>query len=362
MTRLRDLGIKPGRLTPGPLNAIIDVPGVMVGHTTLISGDGKLVEGEGPVRTGVTAVLAHSGNLFREKVAGAVYSINGFGKCMGFEQVRERGTIETPIILTSNLSVARAGDGLMSYMLRTNPDIALHTGTVNCVVGECNDAMLNDARGRHIKPEHVWNAIETASSSEVIEGNVGGGTGTTCYQFKGGIGTASRMVMDGRFTVGALVQSNFGRRAELMVTGVPVGMELLEEYMPETPPGSIMIVLATDVPFSALQLERLAKRVPFGLARTGAICGDQSGDFVIAFSTSNRFFHYPDAVIDTSPRFVDDGRTIDEIFLAVIECVEEAVLNSLIAAETMVGRDNHKAYALPHDRLLELMRRYNRLS
>lgn len=362
MTRLRDLGIQPGRLSPGPLNAIIDVPGVLVGHTTLISGEGPLVEGEGPVRTGVTAILPHGGNVFREKVAGAVYSINGFGKCMGFEQVRERGTIETPIILTSNLSVARAGDGLMSYMLRANADIALHTSTVNCVIGECNDALLNDARGRHITAEHVSNAIETATNRDFAEGNVGAGTGTTCYQFKGGIGTASRLVMDGRFTIGALVQSNFGRRAELMVMGVPVGMELLEDYLPETPPGSIMIVLATDVPLSPLQLERLAKRVPFGLARTGAISGDQSGDFVIAFSTSNRFFHYPDTVIDTSPRFVDDGRTIDEMFLAVIEAVEEAVLNSMVAAETMIGRDHHKVYALPHDRLLELMRQYHRLS
>lgn len=360
MTRLRDLGIIPGRLPAGPFNAITDVAGVRVGHTTLIEGEGPLVEGQGPVRTGITAVLPHGGNIFREKVAAAVYSINGFGKVMGFEQVRERGTLETPVILTSNLSVARTGDALMSYMLQTNADIALSTGTVNCVVGECNDSWLNDARGRHIRPEHVAHAIESAASGAVTEGNVGAGTGTTCYQFKGGIGSASRQVLDGRFTVGALVQSNFGRRAELMVLGVPVGMQMLEDHMPETPAGSIMIVLATDAPFSALQLERLAKRVPFGLARTGAISGDQSGDFVIAFSTSNRSFHYPDTVIDTSPRFVDDGRTIDEFFLAVIEAVEEAVLNSMIAAETMTGRDHRKVYALPHDRLIELMRRDGR--
>ncbi len=361
MTRLRDLGLNPGRLPTGQLNAITDVPGVRVGHTTLISGDGALVEGVGPVRTGVTAVLPHGGNLFREKVCGAVYSINGFGKCMGFEQVRERGTIETPIILTSNLSVARAGDALLSYMLRTNADIAIDTGTVNCLVGECNDATLNDARGRHIQQEHVWQAIDSATGGAVTEGSVGGGTGTTCFQFKGGIGTASRTVLDGRFTVGVLVQSNFGRRAELSVMGVPVGQELIESYMPKTSPGSIMMVIATDAPFSSKQLERLAKRAAFGLARTGSICHDQSGDFVIAFSTSNLMFHYPDAVVDTALRFVDDGNTVDEFFLAVIEGIEEAVLNSMIAATDMVGRDNRQVFALPHDKLLDLMRHYGRL-
>ncbi len=361
MTRLRDLGLNPGRLPTGQFNAITDVPGVLVGHTTLISGDGALVEGQGPVRTGVTAVLPHTGNLFREKVSGAVYSINGFGKCMGFEQVRERGTIETPIILTSNLSVARAGDALLGYMLRANADIALSTGTVNCLVGECNDAWLNDARGRHIQSEHVWQAIEGAAGGAVTEGAVGGGTGTTCFQFKGGIGTASRTVLDGRFTVGVLVQSNFGRRAELSVMGVPVGQELIEQYMPETSPGSIMMVIATDAPFSPTQLERLAKRAAFGLARTGSICHDQSGDFVIAFSTSNLTFHYPDTVIDTALRFVDDGSSIDEFFLAVIEGVEEAILNSMIATGDMVGRDNRKVYGLPHSKLTEIMRQYNRL-
>lgn len=361
MARLRDFGVTPGRLPAGPDNAITDVTGVKVGHTTLIEGEGKLEEGKGPVRTGVTAVLAHGGNLYREKVAAAVYSINGFGKVMGFEQIRERGTLETPILLTSNLSVARAGDALLSYMLRHNPDIALTTGTVNCVVGECNDALLNDARGRHIQPEHVWNAIESAGDGPVAEGCVGGGTGTTCYQFKGGIGTASRKVMDGAFTVGALVQTNMGRRAELMVLGVPVGMHLRDEYMPETPPGSIMIVLATDAPFTPSQLERLAKRAAFGLARTGAISSDQSGDFAIAFSTSNRHPHYPDEIIQTVPRFADDGSSISEFFLAVVESVEEAILNSLLAAQTMTGRDSRTVYALPHDRLSELLQKYGRV-
>ncbi len=359
--RLRDFVPDPGRLPTGELNAITDVPGVRVGHTTLIQGEGALVEGEGPVRTGVTAVLAHGGNIYRDKVAAAVYSINGFGKVHGFEQIRERGTIETPIVLTSNLSVARASDALLSYMLKQNPDIALTTATVNCVVGECNEGTLNDVRGRHITPESVWQAIKSAASGPVTEGNVGGGTGTMCYQFKGGIGSASRKVMEGRFTVGALVQSNMGRRPELMVLGVPVGLALADELMPQPNPGSIMMVLATDAPFSASQLERLAKRAALGLARTGSISSDQSGDFVIAFSTSARFDHYPDAVIGSRLNFIDDGRTIDEFFLAVVECVEEAILNSLIAAETMTGRDNITVHALPHDRLRALLKRYGRL-
>jgi D-aminopeptidase len=361
MTRLRDLGVVPGRLPAGQHNAITDVPGVRVGHTTIIRGDGSLVEGEGPVRTGVTAILPHGGNIFREKVAAAVFSINGFGKVMGFEQIRERGTIETPIILTSNLSVARTGDALMTYMLRSNADIALTTSTVNCVIGECNDARLNDARGRHIEPEHVWNAIETATPGAVVEGNVGAGTGTTCFQFKGGIGTASRQVLDGRFTVGALVQSNYGRREELLFLGAPVGINTLDIPLPQPNPGSIMFVLATDAPFSQTQLYRLAVRAAFGLARTGTISSDQSGDFVIAFSTTNITRHYPDEVIDTSLRFVDDGHTIDEFFLAAVESVEEAILNSLVAAETMTGRDGITAHALPHDRLIALLKHYNRM-
>ncbi len=361
MQRLRDFGVTPGHLPPGRYNAMTDVNGVKVGHTTIIDGEGQWAEGEGPIRTGVTAVLPHDGNIFREKVPAAVYSINGFGKVMGFEQIRERGTLETPIILTSNLSVARAGDALMTYMLRQNPDIALTTGTVNCVVGECNDGLLNDARGRHIKQEYVWNAIDSASGGPVPEGCVGGGTGTTCYQFKGGIGTASRVVVDGRYNVGALVQTNMGTRDELMVLGVPVGEQLWDEYMPQSNPGSIMIVVATDAPLSSQQLERMAKRAAFGLARTGTISSDQSGDFVIAFSTANRIQHYPDAAFDSINILTDDGSTIDQFFLATIESVEEAILNSMIAAQTMTGRDNLTVHALPHDRLEALLRQYGRV-
>ena len=361
MTRLRDLGVEPGRLPAGPRNAITDVDDVRVGHTTLIRGDGPLQEGIGPVRTGVTAVLPHGGNVFRDKVAAAVYTFNGYGKVMGFEQIRERGSLETPVILTSNLSVARAGDALMSYMLRQNPDVALTTTTVNCVVGECNDGMLSDARGRHIRPEHVFAAIESATDGPVAEGNVGGGTGTTCHQFKGGIGTASRQLPEAGYTVGALVQANHGRREELLVLGVPAGQALADIPLPRHNPGSIMIVLATDAPLDALQLTRLAKRAALGLARTGTISHDQSGDFIIAFATGTRIPHEPDDVLHRPAQLHDRSDTLDQFFLATVEAVEEAVLNALLAAETMTGRDGLLAPALPADRLCELLRRYGRL-
>lgn len=355
MTRLRELGVTPGRLPAGEYNAITDVTGVRVGQVTLISGDGKLVPGQGPVRTGVTAIVPHETNIFREKVAAAVHTINGFGKVTGFEQIRERGTLETPILLTNTLNVGLVSDAVTAYMLRDNPDIGMTTGTVNPAVGECNDAFLNDIRGRHVREAHVLEAIESAIEGEVAEGNVGAGTGTALCQFKGGIGTASRMVMDGAFAVGALVQTNFGLREELTILGVPVGRVLREDKMPRPGAGSIMIVLATNAPFSALQLTRLAKRATFGLARTGSICADQSGDFVIAFSTSNRMYHYPDTVIDTGLRFLTDGETIDEFFLAAIESVEEAILNALVAAETMTGRDGNTLHAIPEDRLAQLL-------
>ena len=361
MSRLRELGVVAGRLPPGAHNAITDVAGVRVGHRTLIRGEGALQEGVGPVRTGVTAVLAHGGNLYRDKVAAAVYSFNGYGKVMGFEQIRERGSLETPVLLTSNLSVARAGDALMSYMLRENPDIALSTGTVNCVVGECNDGLLNDARGRHIQPEDVWAAIENATAGPVAEGNVGGGTGTTCYQFKGGIGTASRQLPESGYILGALVQANQGLREELMVLGVPVGAALRDEYLPRANPGSIMIVLATDAPLDALQLTRLAKRAALGLARTGTVSADQSGDFIIAFAGGTRIPHEPQQRLQRTMRLHDRSDTLDSFFLATVEAVEEAILNALLAARTMTGRDGVKVPALPAERLLALLSRYGRL-
>ena len=362
MPRLRDLGVTPGRLPTGQHNAITDVSGVRVGHVTLISGEGKLTPGQGPVRTGATAVLPHSGNLYREKVTAAVRTINGFGKATGFEQIRERGVIETPILLTNTLNTWRVADAVASYMLRDNPDIGITTGTICPVVGECNDGFLNDLQGRHVQQEHVWQAIESASEGVVAEGNVGAGTATVCYQFKGGIGTASRMVFDGRFTVGALVQTNIGLRPELMVLGVPIGQHFLDSHLPETGPGSIILVLATDAPVDSRQLGRLAMRAAFGLARTGTISHDGSGDFVIAFSTAHRWAHEPKELLEATTRFTEDGRKLDELFLAVVESVEEAILNALVAAETMTGRDGNTLYAIPHEKLIELLGRYGRVA
>ena len=357
--RLRDLSVHPGQLPTGALNAITDVPGVRVGHVTLISGEGKLIEGEGPVRTGVTAILPHGGNLFREKVSAGVCAINGFGKATGLEQVRECGVIETPIILTNTLSIWRAADGLIGYMLRQNPEIgAALPVTVSALVGECNDGFLNDIRGRHIREEHVLQAIESASDGAVAEGCVGAGTGTSCFQFKGGIGTASRRVED--FTVGALVQTNFGSRAELMFLGVPLGQHLLEEYLPATGGGSIMIIIATDAPFDSRQLSRLAMRASYALGRTGATGHHGSGDFAVAFSTANRWQHGADAV-ETASRFNETGSAIDKYFLAAIEAVEEAILNALVAAETMTGRDGNTLYALPHDKLIHWLKQYRKI-
>lgn len=364
MTRLRDLGAVPGYLPPGANNAITDVPGVRVGHVTLVSGDGQLTPGAGPVRTGVTAILPHAGNLYRQKVAAAVKTINGFGKATGFEQIRERGVIETPIILTNTLNVGRAADAVIAYMLQDNPDIGVTAGTVCPVVGECNDGFVNDLQGRHVHQEHVWQAITTASSGPVAEGNVGAGTGTQCFQFKGGIGTASRRV--GRYTLGALVQSNFGLRRDLLVLGAPIGQHFLDKLLPQPGPGSIMMVLATDAPFDSRQLERLAMRAAFGLARTGSFCQDGSGDFVIAFSTANPWPHYslgeaPADDAQPATRMAESGPVMDEFFLAVVETIEEAILNSLAAAHTLTGRDGNTLHALPHDQLVELLRHYRRL-
>ena len=357
--RLRDYGIQPGRLPPGALNAITDVPGVRVGHVTLISGEGRLREGVGPLRTGVTAVVPHAGNLFREKVAAGVHTVNGFGKATGFEQIRELGVIETPILLTNTLNVPRAADGLIAYVLRQNADIGVTTGTVNPVVGECNDGFLNDLRGRHVQQEHVWQAIDTAAGGAVAEGNVGAGTGTACFQFKGGIGTASRLVLDGRFTVGALVQTNYGERAEMMMYGVPLGAHLLDDHLPQPGPGSIMMVIATDAPLDARQLTRCARRAAIALGRTGTVSHDGSGEFAIAFSTANRWSHDPADPVEAVTRF-HDGRAINEMFLGVVEALEEAIWNAVVAAETMTGRDGNTLYALPHEAIIQWFDYYRR--
>lgn len=347
--RARQLGLTPGDLPTGPRNAITDVAGVRVGHTTLIDGDGPLVPGRGPIRTGVTVIVPHPGNVYRSKVRAAVYTLNGYGKACGFEQVRELGVIESPIALTNTLNVPRVADALIDYALAHNPDIGITTGTVNVIVGETNDGYLNDLQGRHVSQAHVLAALENASDT-VAEGNVGAGTGTTCFGWKGGIGTASRVlpIELGGFTLGALVQSNFGRAPDLVIDGVPVGRLLTpERYTDPIERGSIMIVLATDAPLSSRQLERVAKRSGAALARVGSHYGHGSGDFAIAFSTANPVAHEAATVTMTQTALADEGRVIEGLFRAAVESVEEAIVNSLCMAQTLVGRDGHVRYALP---------------
>ena len=349
--RVRDLGIVVGELPTGAHNAITDVAGVRIGHTTLVEGSGALLPGHGPVRTGVTVILPHGDDLFRCKVHAAVHTINGFGKPFGFEQVRELGLIESPIALTNTLNVGLVADALVQHAIRQNPDIGIRTSTVNVVVGETNDGYLNDIQGRHVHAEHVWAAIDAASSGPAEEGSVGAGTGTVCFGWKGGIGTASRVLpaQAGGFTLGALVQSNFGSPRDLVICGAPVGQRIrpLGSARPQGSQGSIMIVLATDAPLDSRQLRRLCVRAAAGLARVGSHYAHGSGDFAIAFSTVNRVERAPQAPMTTQTALTDEAPVMRYLFPAVVESVEEAVLNSLFRAETMVGRDDHTAYGVP---------------
>ena len=348
--RLRDYGIEIGVLRTGPLNAITDVAGVTVGHTTLIKGDN--------IRTGVTAILPHQGNLFQEKVPAAIYLGNGFGKLAGYSQVRELGNIETPIILTNTLSVPEASNALISYTLQ-QPENA-NVRSVNPVVGETNDGWLNDIRGRHVTEEHVIKAIENAKGGPVPEGNAGAGTGTISFQYKGGIGTASRILPKdlGGFTVGVLVQSNFGGILE--INGVPIAKEMNNyprQFLYDTD-GSCMMVVITDAPVDSRNLGRMAKRAMLGLAKTGGIASNGSGDYVIAVSTNkqNRIAYSSDTMLRSPEILRNDAMT--PLFLATIEATEEAILNALFAAETMVGRNGNEIQALPIDQVLEIIRNY----
>jgi len=363
--RVRDLGIVVGELPTGAQNAITDVSGVRVGHTTLIVGEGELQPGHGPVRTGVTAILPHGDDVFRHKVHAAVHTINGFGKPFGFEQVRELGAIESPIALTNTLNVGLVADALVQHAIRQNPDIGIRTASVNVVVGETNDGLLNDLQGRHVHAEHVWAAIESASSGPVAEGAVGAGTGTICFGWKGGIGTVSRVLPAdvGGFTLGALVQSNLGNARDLTICGVPVGRHIRPDTFDGSvgSQGSIMIVLATDAPLDSRQLRRLCVRAAAGLARTGSHYSHGSGDFVIAFSTARRVEHEPPSLTATQVVLADEQKVMGWLFPAVVESVEEAILNSLFQAETMVGRDGHMAYGLPVEQVAELVLKQQRL-
>jgi D-aminopeptidase len=340
--RARDVGIDIGVFEPGPLNAITDVEGVGVGHRTLIVGDS--------IRTGVTAVLPHGGNIFANKVAGAIVVRNGFGKLVGLSQVNELGQIETPILLTGTLSVFRAADALVDTLLALpeNADVR----SINPVVGETNDGYLSDIRARPIHPEHVREALRVASTGPVEEGSVGAGTGTRALGWKGGIGTASRRLPEsvGGYTVGALVQTNYG--GLLTVAGVPVGRfvraDLPEEASRDDKEGgSVMIVIATDAPLAHRELERVAERAFTGIARTGSYMSHGSGDYAIAFSTHR------------GPVELPDGGLLTRLFVATAEAVEEAVLNSLFKATTTVGFRGHRADALPISEVLEVLRQHS---
>lgn len=351
--RARDLGIVVGVLPPGALNAITDVAGVLVGQTTVVRGDS--------VRTGVTAVLPHDGNLFQEKVPAAIVVGNGFGKLMGSTQVRELGEIETPILLTGTLNVPRVADALLDWMLARPGNERVRS--INPVVAETNDGYLNDIRGRHVGRDEVFAALDSAKRGPVEEGAVGAGTGTVAFGFKGGIGTSSRVVPAslGGYTVGVLVQSNFG--GVLTIDGAPVGEALGQYYLKEQtaprvvdrPDGSIIIVVATDAPLEARNLERLGARALAGLARTGSSGSNGSGDYVIAFSTAAANRIRPGDAPQTRTVLPNDA--VSPLFEAAIEATEEAIYNSLFRATTTVGRDGNRIDALPLDRTLEILKR-----
>lgn len=347
-SRPRDYGIPFGVLPTGKLNAITDVSGVRVGHVTLNVGDS--------LRTGVTAIIPHSGDLYQEKVPAAIHLGNGYGKLAGYSQVRELGELETPIVLTNTLSVPTAMNALISACLQSPGNASV--GSVNAVVGETNDGYLNDIRGRHITEAHVLKALDVAQYGPVSEGNVGAGTGTSCFGWKGGIGTASRALPEqlGGYTVGVLVQTNFG--GVLQIAGVPVGKKLGQYYFKDAverhADGSCMIVVATDAPLGPRNLERLAKRCMLGLARTGGIASNGSGDYVIAFSTAKENRIVREQRVRAVQELANSG--ITPLFLAAIEATEEAIINSLFAAETMTGRDGHRREALPVEEVLEMFR------
>lgn len=405
--RAREIGIDIGIFKTGSHNAITDVSGVAVGSETIIEGEGRLIPGQGPIRTGVTVVLPHGGNLFREKVQAGCHVLNGFGKSTGLHQIAELGTIETPIALTNTLNVSAVADALIEWSCAASPEIGIGTGTVNPVVGDINDGYLNDIQGRHVKKEHVLAAIASARGGLVAEGNVGGGAGCSCLGFKGGIGGASRVLPRrlGGWTIGILAQTNFG--GVLTVNGAPVGRELgVYDFAPAAAPGndtgkarepradcgvgadsgvggtreggvvseadprspgpssadvslaedgSCMIVIATDAPLDGRLLARVSRRAGLGLARTGFYSSNGSGDFFIAFSTANRVPHAGPRVLE---RVVLADEAMSAIFAATVEAVEEAVVNSLLAAETMIGRDGNIRRALDIDELVRILDKY----
>jgi L-aminopeptidase/D-esterase-like protein len=366
--RARDLGI-PFEGTPGKFNAITDVPGVEVGYTTLISGEGKLNVGKGPVRTGVTAILPRGHASLDDPVYAGFFSLNGNGEMTGTAWIDESGFLEGPIIITNTHSVGVARDAVIAWRVKHGAADKTGYWWSLPVVAETWDGWLNDINGFHVKPEHVWHALDIAHGGAVEEGSVGGGTGMICYEFKGGNGTASRKIdiksavaagadrgpsSARTYMIGVFLQANFGRRQQLTIAGVPVGREIPGEVYKEES-GSCIAVVATDAPLLPTQLKRLVRRVSLGLARTGTISGNGSGDLFIAFSTANPNAANPDQVTKTVQTIPND--LMDPLFAGVVQATEEAVVNALIDNHSMTGRDNHRVEALPHDRLREIMKR-----
>ena len=358
---LRELGFLTGQLPTGPANRLSDVPGVRIGHVTIVRGHGPLRRGEGPVRTGVTAIWPHPGDPFQEKVKAGLHVINGFGKAIGLSQVVELGSLETPILLTNTLNVGLVADALVEAMIAANPEIGVTTGTVNPVVGECSDAWLNDIQGRHVRAEHVAMALRDAGPAAPAGGSVGAGTGMVAFGYKAGIGQSSREINSEGLVVrlGALVLANYGARGDLVILGVPVGRMIPQDG--HTPPqaaatgGSAIVVLATDAPLDSRQLGRLARRAVLGLARTGSHMAHGSGDFVIAFSTANREPHRADPPVRSEHRLLDPSPAFDQLLRGVGEATEEAVYNALSLAEPMTGRDGHHAPALSAEQVGDLL-------
>src|ERR1051325_8870731 len=361
--RARDLGI-PFDGTPGKFNSITDVPGVEVGYTTLISGEGKLEVGKGPVRTGVTAIIPRGHQSLNDPVYAGFFSLNGNGEMTGTAWVDESGFLEGPIVITNTHSVGVARDAVIAWRIKHGAADTTGYWWSLPVIAETWDGWLNDINGFHVKAEHVFHALDDAHNGVIEEGSVGGGTGMICYEFKGGNGTASRQITirpagaakdapPRTFVVGVFFQANFGRRSQLTIEGVPIGKEIPGEVYKEES-GSCIAVVATDAPLLPGQLKRLARRVSLGLARTGTISGNGSGDLFIAFSTANPNVTNPDQVTHTVETIPND--LMDPIFAGVVQATEEAVVNALVDNHSMTGRDNHHVEALPHDRLRELMK------
>lgn len=379
--RARELGIVIGRYQPGPLNAITDVAGVKVGHATVIKGEGALKPGEGPVRTGVTVVIPRD-DVWHKKVPAGSFVLNGTGEMTGLAWVAESGFLEYPVALTNTLNVPRVANGVMSWMIRQYPEIGITDDTLTPVVAECDDGRLNDIQGRHVTERDVITALDNAAGGPVPEGTVGAGTGMVSYGFKGGIGTASRRLpeQEGGYTVGVLVNANHGRRPELLVAGVPVGQLydsqgtganslssstdestlFTQDAGPGNSEGSIIVTIATDAPLDGRQLTRLAKRAALGLARTGSTARHGSGDFMLAFSTANTIPHYPKERTFTMTHLADTH--LNPLIAATVEATEEAILNALTMATTVVGRDGHRVDAISLTRLRTLIAPHARMA